>query len=125
MWLIALEDLIVSVDGQYRAKRDADLDGAVLPGIRYARNAVVHGQTVIGTVYAHGGAVLGAAQLGTFALGEAPSTRWSDRASVGFTPTPNPYVSLQERSYDNEIVGQTVLAPLERALTFLRSAAGT
>jgi hypothetical protein len=89
VWLIALEDLVVSVDGQYRMKRNADVDGAVLPGIRYARNAVVHGQTVATTVYSSGGAVLGAAVLGTFALGEGPSIRWSNRSSIGFTPTPS------------------------------------
>lgn len=125
MWLIALEDLVVSVAGQYRTTRNADIDGAVLPGIRYGRNAVVHGQTVTTTVHLRGGAVLGAAQLGAFALGEAPSIRWRGRSSVGFTPVPSIYVPQQEQSYDSEIAGRLVLPPLERALTFLRSAAGT
>jgi len=125
MWLIALEDLVVAVDGRYWALRNADVDGDVLPGVRYARNAVVHGRTVTATLYAHGGAMLGAAMLGTFALGEVPSTRWSARAAIGFTPTPTPHVPAQEHSYDVAIAGQHVLAPLERALTFLRSAVGT
>jgi hypothetical protein len=123
MWLIALEDLVVSVDGQYWTKRNADVDGAVLPGIRYARNAVVHGQSVTTTVHTHGGAMLGAAMLGTFALGEGPSTRWSNRSSIGFTPSKD--VPQQEQSYDSQIAGQPVLPPLERALAFLRFAAGT
>lgn len=125
MWLIALEDLVVSVDNQYWPKRDADPDGAVLPGIRYARNAVVHGETVTATVDERSGAVLGAAQLGMFSLGEAPSNRWKDRASIGFTPTLTPYVLQQEQSYDRLLVGQDVSLLLEHALTFLRDAAGT
>lgn len=125
MWLIALEDLIVSVDARYWAKRGADADGAVLPGIRYARNAVVHGETVTTTVDVSGGAMLGAAVLGAFALGEGPSIRWRARASIGFTPDPRPHVPVQEQSYDGEIAGQDVSAPLARAFAFLRCAVGT
>lgn len=124
MWLVALEDLLVSADGQYWAKRSGDADGAVLPGIRYARNAVVHGETVVTTINVSGGAMLGAAML-PFMLGAGPSTTWSARASIGFTPDPHPYVAGQEQSYDGEVAGQDVHAPLERALAFLRDAAGT
>jgi len=125
-WLIALEDLVASVYGpRYWAKRNADADGAVLPGIRYARNAVVHGVAVTAAVDSHSGAMLGVAALGAFALGEGPSDLWRDRTSIGFTPTPSRHLAEQERSYDNELAGQDVLLSLEQALTFLRDAART
>jgi hypothetical protein len=124
MWLIALEDVVVSVDGQYWTKRSADIDGAALPGIRYARNAVVHGEAVTATVELAGGAMLGVAQLGAFAFGEDPSNRCRDRASIGFTPKPKPWVPQQEECYDAEIDGRDVLPPLQSALMFLRNAAG-
>jgi hypothetical protein len=131
MWLIALEDLLVGADGEYRSKRDADPDGAVLPGIRYARNAVVHGAEVTSTVYSSGGSMFGAAVFGAAYFGEGPSTGWSGRSSIGYTP-PKPrspqqgaLVRQQEQSYDDEIAGQAVTPPLDRALAFLRTAAGT
>jgi hypothetical protein len=97
----------------------------VLPGIRYARNAVVHGETVTATVDERPGAMLGVAPLASFALAEGPSNQWKDRPSIGFTPTPSPYVPQQEQSYDTQLAGQDVSPSLERALTFLRYAAAT
>jgi len=60
VWLIALDDLLAAADGTYRAQCDADSDGIVLPGIRYARNAAVHGELVVSATYATSGAALGA-----------------------------------------------------------------
>jgi len=124
IWLVALED-VVAVGGQYWTKLGADVHGAAMPGIRYARNAVVHGDTVTRTVDSSGGAVLGAAVLGSFTLGAGPSTRWTDRASIGFTGKPSQYLAQQERSYDAELAGKDVSVPLAFALAFLRDAAGT
>jgi hypothetical protein len=124
MWLIALDDLLASANGSYRVKSAADTDGAALPGVRYARNAIVHGHAVTTTTQSRGGAMLGAAALGTFALGEAPSARWIDRTAIGFTPKPTAYVAEQERSYDSYLDGNMVDPPLQRALLFLRAAAG-
>jgi hypothetical protein len=124
---VGLEDLLKAPGGGYVKQRDADPDGTVLPGSRYARNAIVHGELVVSTAYTHGGAVLGLAVLGTFALGQAPSIRWSDRASVGFTPmrAGSPRVKQQEQSYDSEFAGREVPSSLSRAFAFLRAAAGT
>ncbi len=125
MWIVALEDLLKSASHAYVKQRDAP-DGAVLPGIRYARNAIVHGELVVSPVHAHGGAMLGAAVLGTFALGEGPSIRWSSRAEVGFTPARpgSAGVKQQEQSYDREFAGGAVLPPLLTALAFVCTAAG-
>jgi hypothetical protein len=120
VWLVAIDDLLSSADSKYRARRDADPDGAGLPGIRFARNAVVHGEMVTATTYAKPGAVLGAAPLGTFALGEGPSTRWVARASIAHTPKRTKYLSAQEQSYDVHVAGRDVLSPLSLALAFLR-----
>ncbi|HEX4114817.1 MAG TPA: hypothetical protein VHY18_02970 [Solirubrobacteraceae bacterium] len=127
MWMVALEDLVMAHCGSYVQQRDADVDGAMLPGIRYARNAMVHGELVVSTVSASGGAVLGAAVLGAFSLGEGPSVRWKARTSIGFTPrfASSPSVLQQEQSYDNEITGRNVLPLLSAALAFLHHAAGT
>jgi hypothetical protein len=127
MWIVALEDLVISHCGGYVQQRDADADGTILPGIRYARNAMVHGELVVSTVFASGGAMLGAAMLGTFALGEGPSVRWNARSSIGFTPRSanSRRVIQQERSYDNEMVGRDVVPLLSAALNFLQHAAGT
>ena len=126
MWIVALEDLLKVASSEYALKRDADSDGAVLPGIRYARNAIVHGELVISTVHTHGGAMLGAAMLGAFALGEAPSVRWSSRAAIGFKPrsATSAGVQQQEQSYDQELAGASVCTPLSRALAFVSAAAG-
>jgi hypothetical protein len=124
MWLIALDDLLASTDASYRANAAADADGDALPGVRYARNAIVHGHAVTSTTQSRGGAVLGAAALGSFALGEAPSARWIDRTAIGFTPKPSAYVDAQERSYDLQLDGNLVDPLLQRVLQFLRAAAG-
>jgi hypothetical protein len=124
VWLVAIDDLLASCEGTYRARRDADPDGAALPGIRYARNAVVHGEMVSSTTYAKPGAVLGAAALGTFALGEGPSTRWLDRASIAHTPKSTKHLAPQEQSYDSHLAGRDVHEPVRAAAAFLTDAVG-
>jgi hypothetical protein len=96
---------------------------AIDTGLQLARNAVVHGDMVTATTYAKPGAVLGAAPLGTFALGEGPSTRWLARASIAHTPRPSKYLSAQEQSYDVHVAARDVLSPLSLGLAFLRDAA--
>ncbi len=122
--LVALDDLLAAADRSYRSQRDAAPDGAALPGLRYARNAVVHGELVVATTYAKPGAVLGAAALGTFALGEGPSTRWISRTSIPHAPKPSKHLLTHERSYDRHVAGRDVCAPLRTALDFLRDAIG-
>lgn len=124
VWLVALDDLLAAADRSYRSQRDADPDGAALPGLRYARNAVVHGELVVATTYAKPGAILGTAALGTFALGEGPSTRWISRTSIPHAPKPSKHLPTHERSYDRHVAGRDVCAPLGTALDFLRDAIG-
>jgi hypothetical protein len=123
VWLVAIDDLLHAADSNYRTRRDADPDGAGLPGLRLARNAVVHGVMVTSATYDKPGGGLAAAPLATFALGEGPSTRWVARASIAHTPKPGKHVPSQERSYDTHIAGHDVLSPLTLALGFLRDAA--
>jgi len=127
MWLIALEDLVVAACNNaalnYWQQRNADPDGAVMPGIRYARNATVHGELVVTITAVNPGAVLGAAPLGTFALGQGPSAHWQPRRLLKHAPKAAPHLAQQEASYDSQIAGRAVLPPLELAFDFLRDAA--
>jgi hypothetical protein len=124
VWLVAVDDLLATADRGYRSRRDADPDGAALPGIRYARNAVVHGEMVVTTTYVKPGAVLGAAALGTFALGEGPSIRWINRVSIAHTPRASRHLAAQEQSYDSHLAGREIREPLNSAVEFLRDAVG-
>jgi hypothetical protein len=127
VWLIALEDLLVAACNHaglnYWQHRNADSDGAVLPGIRYARNAAVHGELVVAITVVNPGAVLGAAPLGTFALGQGPSAHWQPRALLKHAPMTTPHLAQQEASYDSHIAGRSVTPPLKLAFDFLRDAA--
>ncbi len=76
------------------------------------------------TTYTTPWAVLGGAALGTFALGEGPSTRWISRASMSYTPTKTKHLLAQERSYDVHLAGREVCGPLRSALDFLRNTVG-
>jgi hypothetical protein len=127
VWLIALEDLLVaacnSAGLNYWQQRNADSDGAVLPGIRYVRNAAVHGELVVTITVVNPGAVLGAAALGTFAPGQGPSAHWQPRALLRHAPKTTPHLAQQQASYDSHIAGRAVTPPLELAFDFLRDAA--
>lgn len=46
-WAISLDDMLVRAHGAYRRSRDADIDGEVLDGARFARNAITHGAVVV------------------------------------------------------------------------------
>lgn len=124
MWLVTLDDALLSVAG-YETLRNQDPDGSVLPGIRYARNAFVHGELVVTTLYVNPGAMLGAMVLGTAMLGQGPFIGWVARSAINHVPKSGKYLSQQEQSYDAEIAGHDVIAPLQRAFSFLRNAAGT
>ncbi len=126
MWFIALEDLLVAARNHaglnYWQQRNADPDGVVTPGIRYARNAAVHGELVV-TVAVVPGAVLGAAVLGPFALGQGPSAHWQPRSLLKHAPKTTPHLAQPEASHDTHLAGRAVMPPLELAFDFLRDAA--
>jgi len=124
VWLVSLEDLLADAVGTYWGQHADDPDGAVMGGVRYARNAVVHGDLVLAATYVSPGAVLGAAPLGTFALGAGPHVAWAARSEINHTPIATPHLSAQEQSYDAKIAGRDVLPPLQNALAFLLAAAG-
>lgn len=53
-WAISLDDMLVhAYKSAYRPVRDGDLDGEVLDGARFARNAITHGAVVVHS-YQHG-----------------------------------------------------------------------
>jgi hypothetical protein len=106
MWLIALEDLLVAACNHaglnYWQRRNADPHGAVLPGIRYARNAAVHGELVVTITVVNPGAVYGAAAYG-------PSPTDKDRPPIGnLAPCssmhPRPPLSLLSRRHRTTLI---------------------
>jgi hypothetical protein len=123
-WLVSLEDLLVEICQQsgsdYCALRAADPDADVLLGIRYARNAILHGDEVVGVTFLAPGVVLGSARLGMFALGADSSVQWLNRSTLKHAPEPQ--MADQERSYDTTMAGRPLMTPLARALTFLEDA---
>jgi hypothetical protein len=125
MWLVAMEDLMREAASPmaYDAVRDADNEGLVLPGIRYARNATVHGERVVATIFVSPGAMLGAMTLGSAPLASGPFTGWVARAQIPYEPRGKSKQALQQvRSYDHQLAGHSVHEPLERALGFLKGA---
>lgn len=125
IWLVAIDDLLLGADRTYEQKRDADPDGEVLNGIRYARNAVVHGEYVIETAIAKPAAAWATAAYATATYAQSPSIRWLSRSAIGFTPRPTTHLPEQESAYDTELAGNHVMPSLLRALAFLRDAADT
>ena len=85
MWLVALDDLLKAVDPRYERRRNRDADGVVLGGVRFARNAVVHGVDVVAVTRTTGSAMGSVAMGTTFAGGQIGAIYWRARccASVG------------------------------------------
>jgi hypothetical protein len=125
-WLCALDELPKrSAPRSYEAEREADRDGLLVPGLRCARNATIHRLSVTTVTYVHPGAVLGAAQLGTFALGEGPNSRWAARNSDwGNTRRRKQSLEDPDSTYDTHFAGRGVVPCLRRSLNFLHAASG-
>lgn len=119
-WIIALDEMLEDADVQYKARRNADPDGRVLRGLRFARNHAVHG-AVVAALF-HGGAGLGLMQLGNAGLGQGPSYRW--RPSAELPPLAQPQPLLKE-VYDLHIGGRALITILNPAVAYLRLEAGT
>jgi hypothetical protein len=125
IWLVAIDDLLLGADSTYQEKRDADPDGVVLNAIRYAHNAVLHGDFVIETVVAKPPATWATTAYATATYAQDPSIRWLSRPAIGFTPRPTTHLPDQESAYDTELAAHHVLPSLVRALAFLRDATAT
>jgi hypothetical protein len=118
-WIVAFDDTLEGADGTYRARRNGHADGRVIPGLRYARNQVIHGTVV--AAYFHGGAVPGLMVL-PVVPGQAPSYRW--RASSELPVVTGTQITLRN-VYDAHIANAEVGPVLDRAVAFLRLEAGT
>jgi hypothetical protein len=118
-----LDDLLRAADARYERRRNRDADGALLGGIRLARNAVVHGVDVVGVTRTTGSAMGGVAIGGTFAGTQIGSICWLARSSIPFTP--NTAAQQQKASYDSELSGKQMRPTLHRTLGFLQAAANT
>ncbi len=120
MWLCAFDDLLDS--SVYRSARDADPAGCVLPGIRFARNYVIHGDVIVEvTERRPAGGTYGGSAYGSVAYGGgAEEYRWVLRSRL---PQLHPSPTL-EAAYDSLLAGQHVLPISRGALNYLRSQAG-
>jgi hypothetical protein len=121
MWLAALDDLLRNADSGYLIRRNNDVEGQVILGLRLVRNAILHGDLVMKLAAKSPGAVLGRATL-PFVLGSAPSCKWVGRGDLSLRQTPVPDA---EASYDRNFAGQAIMVPLHRAFAYLRLQAGT
>lgn len=121
MWVCSLDEMLSSAGGiGYTQTRDADPDGCVIRGLRYARNQQVHG-VVVATVF-HGGAVPGLMVPGRAAPGQPPTYRWISRNQL---PPPGKPQGQLEPAYDQHLDGREVLVTLNAALGYARGEAGT
>jgi hypothetical protein len=123
MWLCAFDDLLGNrTSGIYRAARNADHDGLVVLGIRFARNYVIHGDPIVEvTERIPAGGAYGTSAYGTGAYGGvAENYRWLARDRL-----PQLKVNKDlETSYDSNLAGQQVVPILSQGLAFLRRTAG-
>lgn len=81
-WAIACEEGLEALLGsvEYRRGRDADGDGRLMPGIRWARNRMGHQLAVVHEK--HFGSELGHAILGLAVLGTVDHMRWLDASKI-------------------------------------------
>lgn len=112
MWMCALDESFWP-DAGYEKARDVDTDGQVIPGLRRARDAVVHQLTQTNE---HGG--LEYPLFGGTGTLNYPD-RWVDLGRLGPPASKSPRLGLQERMYQTHVAGQTILRPLLRARNWI------
>lgn len=112
LWVCALDEAFWT-QADYEQRRDSDGDGAVIPGLRRARDAVTHRLV---QPSAEGGL--------EYPLGATLSYPdvWVPLASLG--PSTSRRAPQQDRSYVAEVQGRRVLEPLLRARRWLARAVG-
>jgi len=122
MWIAARDELLWHMDG-YKQRRDADHNGAVLLGLRLARNAVVHGAVLFQVVRVDG---VGMYPFGQCAFGRLAFSAdlrrcvWVPRTSFLAGPRTESRPK-QEVNYDAHVAGRELLSSLGQATTFLAS----
>ena len=109
VWACALDDILGQAEPGYEARREADIDGRLLVGIRWARNRGVHNVLSLHEVH-HGPPV-----YVTYPERWWDFT-WLDRDRIPTAGRPAP---LQERAYDEHLSGESVEATLASVYRFL------
>jgi len=125
LWIAALDDLLRRADANHEARRAADPDGALLPGVRYARNALTHGNAVAALAAVHPGSQPGMMMLGVSQLGTLSGFTWLNRAQIGHVARKTSTSDDEEQCFDRLLAGRELGLSLTCALDFLRREAGT
>jgi hypothetical protein len=120
-WLCSLDDLLAAADPAYRARRDAHPDGRVVPGLRWARNQAVHGETVVEMHWLRPGSGGGIMAGGLSGLGSVNSFTWGARAGI---PPPGKPQPKNEATYDQYVAGHEFATVISPARIFLKAEAG-
>jgi hypothetical protein len=124
MWLAALDDLLRHSDAQYELRRSLDPGGALLPGIRFARNVLTHGHAVAGVTALRPGSELGMLMLGVSQLGTVSRVSWVERSQIPHIVRKARTSVSEEQSYEQSLAGRDPVPTLQAALQFVRNEAG-
>jgi len=125
LWIAALDDLLRRSDPTYEVRRAVDPGGALLPGIRYARNALTHGNTVAAVAFLRPGSQPGMMVLGVSQLGTLSRFEWMECSHIGHTPRKTRTSASEARCFDHHLAGNGLIGSLTSAFDFLRREAGT
>jgi hypothetical protein len=121
-WLSALDELLKSRTG-YVTRRDGDSKGKSLPGLRYARNQIVHGVAVVDvadveTVPTPKVIMASGAGVGSHSRIITPPARiqWTFKHTL---PPPGRPAPVLEAAYAAHIAGNEVVVPIHDAVDWL------
>lgn len=108
LWWSCLLDETCFTDPGYEAMRDADGFGRVLPGLRYARNAMAHGAAPVRS-------------LPTFSLtGDRQPYEWLpvDLLDLYAPPKCTRRTPMERATYAEAVAGRPLESPLQAALSW-------
>jgi hypothetical protein len=125
-WLCALEELFWHRPG-YESARAADAQGRVLPGVRRARDAVVHGDPVAGIADVADETVVPTPRIvvqsggsrSSQVIGPSGRAAWTFKPSLPLPAKNNKYFQNQEHAYKTYLAGVEVIVPIRNAVDWL------
>jgi hypothetical protein len=120
-WLCALEEL-VWLRGGYENARDGDSQGRVLPGLRRARDAIVHGDPVVDVASVADSTVVPTPRIvvtsGASVITPVSRPAWVFKLTLPPPPKTTKHTPKQESAYA-DIAGLEVIAPVQDGVQWL------
>jgi hypothetical protein len=129
-WVCALDQLFEDGRTGYKGRRNTDSEGRFLPGLRYARNQVLHGDAVLdvaestfvpNAVIMRGGPD---AHRMSRIVTQPTGVVWVFKSTLPALPIPSPkleaeYATHLEAEYATHLAGQDVMTVVRGAVNWL------